>query len=43
MLLRGGKLGRAPSIAAWRAASTGSWPAYGMEVSNSWYRIMEKE
>lgn len=41
-LLRGGKPGRAPSMAAWRAASTGSWPWKGTVVSNSWKMIMAK-
>jgi hypothetical protein len=40
--LRGGKPGRAPSIAAWRAASTGSWPWKGVVVSKSWKMIMAK-
>jgi hypothetical protein len=40
--LRGGKPGRAPSIAACLAASTGSWPWNGVVVSNSWKMIMAK-
>lgn len=42
-LFRGGNPGRAPSIAAWRAASTGSWPANGVVVSKSWKRIIANE
>jgi hypothetical protein len=41
--LRAGNPGRAPSMAACRAASTGSWPAKGIVVSNSWNMIMAKE
>jgi hypothetical protein len=41
-LRRGGKPGRAPSMAAWRAASTGSCPANGVVVSKSWKMIIAK-
>lgn len=40
--LRGGNPGLAPSMAACRAASTGSWPWNGVVVSNSWKMIMAK-
>lgn len=41
--LRGGNPGRAPSIAACRAASTGSCPAKGVVVSKSVKIIIAKE